>query len=345
MGYNYIKYNELGLLVDSYLTPISKGNNYVDVFYFEFENRDFTNAYLTFTATLPNGNTLPSATTTPTTFNRGANNVNGYMMKLSNAYTSQAGTMTFTLSLKDNKTNMTLCSAQLTINIADTDISVPTTIQESEKDQIQRAITDAVRDLNNRKVEVDFNLYGDADENHQLNGDIVISHFQNAYKFPAKKVINKVDSVNGETGDVVLSSNDIPHGENSNVGLELENKPNREDVCYFRDGELIPTELKAKGFLNYTTNDIGNGVEIVLDDAEFENGDLVSFSMDFDVEGGSGTWNFLQLLTGNFTIYGMVERTGLSAAKVSVNGIYRGNVLTLTSDNFNRAFRISVFRW
>jgi hypothetical protein len=132
MGVNYINYNELGLLVSSNLSPISKGNNHVDTFYFNFENREFTEAYLTFVATLPNGNTLPSATTTPTSYYEDGVRKGGYMMKLSNAYTSIAGTMTFTLTLKSNKNDSTLCSAQLTLKIADNDVNVPTTIQESE---------------------------------------------------------------------------------------------------------------------------------------------------------------------------------------------------------------------
>ena len=282
MGVNYIKYNELGLLESAELSPISKGNNYVDTFYFYFENSDFTNAYLTFTATLPNGNTLPSATTTPAQYWDGNTSRNVYMMKLSNAYTSIAGTMTFTLSLKKNGTNELLCSAQLTLTINDTDVSVPTTITETEKGQIQQAIADAVRDLDNRKVEVDLNIYGEATTIEERIGKIAISSGGKTYKYPASKVVNKVDSVNGYTGDISLKSSDIPHNENTveNVLDNLEQrKANSSEVCFYRDFELIPEEageLRPKGFLSCSVKSLDT---ITLDTETFQFGDLLSFDV------------------------------------------------------------------
>ena len=351
MAINYINYNELGLLVNVELSPVSKGNNYVDTFYFHFENRDFTNAYLTFTATLPDGNTLPSATTTPTQYMQGANRRNGYMVKLSNAYTSQAGTITFTLSLKDNQSNLTLCSAQLTLSIVDTDVSVPTTLQESEKEQIQQAIADAVRDLDARKVEVDLSVYGEATQVIETNGKVAISNGGLTYQIPASKVINKVHSVNGYTGDVSLKSSDISHLE-SNVYEELESKANAIEVCYYRDGEVIPSELKAKGFLSYTANQSSNGksYEIILDDEVFENGDLVSFDAEFLIGGGyQDDASYLKLLHGDFSEKRYVEiHSNLSGQYI--NGKINGNKLTITwsSDRDTASIRlknIAVFRW
>ena len=351
MGYNYIRYNEIGLLENAELSPISKGNNYVDTFYFYFENRDFTNAHLTFTATLPDGNTLPSSATTPTQYYEGNTLRNGYMMKLSNAYTSIAGTLTFTLSLKNNSTNELLCSAQLTLNINDTDVSVPTTIQESEKDQILQAIADGVRDLDNRKVEVDLSIYGEATEVVETNGQVALSHLGKTYKLPATKVINKVYSVNGEIGDVELTSNEIPHG-NSNVNIELEKKPNRDEVCYYRDGEVIPTELKAKGFLSFSAGQSTNGkdYEIVLDSENFENGDLVSFDVDFLIGGGYQTSaSYLKLLHGDFSDKRYMDIHG-NISEVLIEGSYRENKLTIhwysTRDTASIELKnVSVFRW
>jgi hypothetical protein len=352
MGVNYINYNELGLLDGSpTLSPVSKGNNYVDTFYFHFENRDFTQAYLTFTATLPNGNTLPSATATPTKYKEGVVDKNGYMMKLSNAYTSIAGTLTFTLALKQNSNNQTLCSAQLSIPINDNDVPAPTTITETEKDQINQAIADAVRDLDARKVEVDLSIYGEATEIVENNGKIALSHLGKTYNLPATKVINKVYSVNGEIGDVELTSNEIPHG-NSNVNIELEKKPNRDEVCYYRDGEVIPTELKAKGFLSYTAGQStnGKGYEIVLDSENFENGDLVSFDVDFLIGGGyQTTASYIKLLHGDFSDKRYMDING-NISEVLIEGSYRENKLTIhwhsTRDTASIELKnVSVFRW
>ena len=351
MGVNYIRYNELGLLENADLSPISKGNNYVDTFYFYFENRDFTNAYLTFTATLPNGNTLPSATTTPTQYWEGATRRNGYMMKLSNAYTSIAGTLTFTLALRKNDTNELLCSAQLTLTINDTDISVPTTIQESEKEQIQQAIADAVRDLDARKVEVDLSVYAEATEVVANDGEFAISNNRNTYRIPASRVINKVDSVNGYTGDVSLKSSDISHKE-SNVEAVLETKANANEVCYYRDGEVIPSGLKAKGFLSYTANQSANGkdYEIVLDSEKFENGDLVAFDVEFLIGGGyQTTASYLRLLHGDFSERKYIEVRSNGSEQV-ISGSYDGNKLVIhweTTENLAsiKLHNISVFRW
>lgn len=351
MGVNYIRYNELGLLENADLSPVSKGNNYVDTFYFYFENRDFTNASLTFTATLPDGNTLPKKPATPTSYYEGNTGRNGYMMKLSNAYTSIAGTMTFTLALRDSSTKALLCSAQLTIKINDTDISVPTTIQESEKDEIIQTITDAVRDLDARKVEVDLSIYGEATELVETNGKVAISNGGLTYQIPASRVINKVDSVNGYTGDVSLKSSDISHLE-SNVFEQIESKANANEVCYYRDGEVIPSELKAKGFLSYTANQSTNGkdYEIVLDSEKFENGDLVAFDVEFLIGGGyQTTASYLRLLHGDFSERKYIEVRSNGSEQV-ISGSYDGNKLVIhweTNENLAsiKLHNIGVFRW
>lgn len=349
MGFNYIKYNGLGLLESAELSPISKGNNYVDTFYFYFENSDFTNAYLTFTATLPNGNTLPSATTTPTQYWEGATLRNVYMMKLSNAYTSIAGTMTFTLALKKNGTNELLCSAQLTLTINDTDVSVPTTITETEKGQIQQAIADAVRDLDNRKVGVDFSIYGEATDIE--NSKVIFSNNGNAYQYPAKNVVNQVYSVNGEIGDVVLTSTEITHN-GTNVGEELEKKSNKNEVCFYRDGELIPSELKAKGLIPLTfgaTLD-GKGGLITLENGAFELGDLVAFDVEF-YNGATllQRLSFIRLLNGDFSEYRNVNHDN-GIFEELINGYVVGNELSIywnTTDSLERIElkNVSVFRW
>ena len=58
MANNYVIFDNNGLLADSELKQISKGNNKVDNFYIAFKDYDYNTTRVTVATTLPDGNYL-----------------------------------------------------------------------------------------------------------------------------------------------------------------------------------------------------------------------------------------------------------------------------------------------
>lgn len=147
MANNYVIFDVNGLLTDSSLKPISKGNNKVDTFYIAFEEYDYTNTYVTISATLPSGNTLPELGTSISDFFFNENNYKGYKFVVTEPLTAQSGLLTITFNLKGKEDDTRLCSSILNIPIHNSNIATDPTIDNAQYENLLITIDDNAKGL------------------------------------------------------------------------------------------------------------------------------------------------------------------------------------------------------
>ena len=159
MNNNYLIYNNLGILVWSKLGEISQGNHNMDYFYIGYEGYDYTKCYLTIATTLPDGTNLPELLASMKDFDYNDSKFKGFMFKLSEGLTSQAGNLTFTFILKSVEDDTQLCSSQLNLTIHATDNYIEPTITNLQYNELAETIRE------------NFASIDEKIENGQLKGD------------------------------------------------------------------------------------------------------------------------------------------------------------------------------
>ncbi len=140
MNNNYLKFNNLGILVDSTLNPVSQGNNNVDYYYVAYDVYDYTNGFVTISVTLPDGTIHPELATSPKDFEFKGSEYKGFFFKLSETLTSLSGNLTITINLISAENDTQLCSSQITIPINKSDTHSEPTITDAQYHQMQETI-------------------------------------------------------------------------------------------------------------------------------------------------------------------------------------------------------------
>lgn len=140
MNKNYLKYNNLGILVDSQLEEVSQGNHNVDYYYIAYDVYDYTNGYVTVSVTLPDGTQLPELATSPKEFEFEGNTYKGFAFVLRDALTAEAGTLSMTFNLKSAENDTQLCSSRLNVTIHESDMHTSPTITDVQYNQMQEII-------------------------------------------------------------------------------------------------------------------------------------------------------------------------------------------------------------
>lgn len=172
MNDNYLIYNDLSILTESKLNPISQGNHNVDYFYIGYYNYDYTNSYLTVAITLPNGTELPELATSQKDFEFNGSKYKGYMFKFLETITAIAGNLTMTFVLKNMTDDTELFSSQLNVTIHETDNILEPTITSLQYNQMQEVIREEFAEIDRK---LDMALSGTTDYNElsnkpQING-------------------------------------------------------------------------------------------------------------------------------------------------------------------------------
>ena len=147
MNNNYLKFNNLGILVDSTLNPVSQGNNNVDYYYVAYDVYDYTNGFVTISVTLPDGTIHPELATSPKDFEFKGGEYKGFFFKLSETLTALSGNLTITINLISAENDTQLCSSQVTIPISKSDTHSEPTITEEQYHQMQEIIRENHEEL------------------------------------------------------------------------------------------------------------------------------------------------------------------------------------------------------
>lgn len=140
MNENYLKFNNLGILVDSQLSPISQGNHNVDVFYIAYDVYDYTNGCVTIAVTLPDGTRLPELDASYKDFEYNGSTYKGFMFKFTEELTAISGVLTMTITLKSAYDDIKLGSSRLSINIHATDIPTEPQITDLQYNNLLETI-------------------------------------------------------------------------------------------------------------------------------------------------------------------------------------------------------------
>ena len=309
---NYVIFDTNGLLSDSALYSISKGNHNVDLFHVAFTEYDYNNTYLTVAVTLPDGNALPQLATSISDFNFKNTAYKGYKLAITEPITSQAGTVTMTFILKSKEDDSRLCTSQLNVTIYDSDVAGEPTITEAQLENLLTTIDNGDKELENKKLDKDFSLYPNA----TVNGNELIAVYNDETKtnssIPVSATYN-ITSVNGvEPLDKTISLNayDIPYDTRTTGEVlestiaELNNKVSLDEAVTYRSGVTIEPEIEVtpyKGLIPYTyiKNDPNlerNVAEILSNGYEFKKGDLISFDLTLSESQSSGTLNVNKVL-------------------------------------------------
>lgn len=313
MTNNYVIFDANGLLSDSELHSISKGNNRVDTFYIAFKGHDYTNTYVSVATTLPNGNTLQKEfPTSISDFSFKGTDYRGYKFEVFSALTEHAGMLSLTLHLKSKHDDRRLVSSPLEIKIYDSDVAVEPSIDQAQYDSLLIAIDNTGKELDEKKLNKDFTQYP-----HTFAKDedlIAIYNMEDRTNgsIPVRATYN-ITSINGvEPVDksVVINAYDIPYDTRTTGEVlestiaELNNKASLDDTVTYRSGVTIEPEIEVtpyKGLVPYvyTKNDPNlerNVAEILSNGYEFKKGDLISFDLTLSESQSSGTLNVNKVL-------------------------------------------------
>lgn len=303
MTNNYVIFDTNGLLSDSTLYPISRGNHNVDAFKVAFTEYDYDNTYMTVAVTLPDGHTLPQLATSISDFKFKNKSYKGYKFVVTEPMTSQAGTVTMTFVVKSKEDDSRLCTSQLNVTIYDSDVATSTTITDAQLENIMITIDNTGKELDDKKLNKDFTQYPHTfakDEDliaiynreDRTNGSIPVSATYN---------ITSINGVEPVDKSVVINAYDIPYNEKS-TGAVLDETiedlsrrvPYSEGVTH-RSGVDIEIETPAfKGLLPYTyivndpEKDI-NVAEIYSNGYDFQAGDIINLDVTFSAFGEKGT--------------------------------------------------------
>lgn len=137
---NYLKFNNLGILTDSQLSPISQGNHNVDVFYIAYDVYDYTNGYVTVSITLPNGQKLPAIDTNYKDFEFNGSKYKGFMFRMTEEMTSIAGILTMTVNLTSAYEDIKLGSSRISLTIDATDVPTDPQITNLQYNELLETI-------------------------------------------------------------------------------------------------------------------------------------------------------------------------------------------------------------
>ena len=155
---NHLKFNNLGILTEPDLKPVSQGNHNVDYYYIAYDVYDYTNSYVTVSSTLPNGDAFPELPTSFADFEFNGSNYQGFMFKLPRELTSIAGTLTITINLTSVENDARLCSSRVPIEIHKTNVSTEPTITELQYNQMLETMRDNYNSLNEKIEELKLRL-------------------------------------------------------------------------------------------------------------------------------------------------------------------------------------------
>lgn len=147
MNENYIKFNNLGILVESQLNEVSQGNHNVDIYYIGYDIYDYTNGYVTLAVTLPDGTNLPELATSFKDFEFNDSQYKGFMFKLPQELTAKEGNLTITINLYSNENDTRLCSSRLNITIHKSNYAENPTITEVQYHELLEVIQENYNDL------------------------------------------------------------------------------------------------------------------------------------------------------------------------------------------------------
>lgn len=324
MNYNYKLFDANGLLIYGTDKPISQGNNAVDIFYFSFEGHDYNDSYVTVSATLPNGNTLPELATSNTEFEfKEEPNKKGYKFVVLEPLTSLSGTLTLTVNLLRKSDDRKLCSSQINVRIYESDISTEPTITDAQYQQVLQSIDDSYQDLDDFKLYKYFKRYSgttDVSENDIIAINSGVTHDEVKYT-PIKNVYN-IEEINGikpVNKKITVTSKDITYEETTveqKLG-EIDTKVNINEGVFHRNGGLTDSDSVPTGVLNHTTDEYNDGTDwarILLTDTNFKTGDIIDCDLTLEItdttEGTLITYDTVhvtRVLNGSFEQFVVVK--------------------------------------
>lgn len=344
MANNYVIFDKNGLLADSQLSPISKGNNKVDTFYISFADYDYNNTYVTVATTLPNGDALPELGTSISNFTFKENDYKGYKFIVLEPLTKQAGVETLTFHLKSKEDDARLCSARLNVPIHDSDVATEPTITDAQYENITVTIDTGLKDLEDKKLDKDFNVYRNVTKaseedlvplrRQQENVNIKVNDFYNILTINGIQPVNK--NIELTAGNINIDGITVQEKlaeldeEKASVDL-LKTKVSYRDGNFEDVEHYIPT-----GTLSHITEeifDVYDFARITLVDTEFQEGDLLTCDLNLTFVNNTGetttTCSFTRLLAqGNF-YQRMVVSTGTEIIPVSIYMIVNGSYLAM----------------
>jgi hypothetical protein len=348
MTNNYVIFDENGLLKDSDLKPISKGNNKEDSFYIAFSNYDYSNSYVTVAITLPDGNSLPELGTSLSDFDFKTKKYKGYKIILNEPITSQAGTLTFTFNLKSKQDNRRLCSSQLSIKIHDTDVPTDPTIDNAQLENLFITLDEDYKELNEKKLDKDFGVY-DTITIPQGHESVVVDNGHGVPKRIYLENLYNIVDVNGvEPVDrsITLTASNIDHkGKNIGEEIDILNKDIQEkapinETVFYRSGSIEGiVDIRPNGVLSHETDTYFSDyhfARVILSDTNFEDGDIITCDVDVVVEGvqnesvSVSSFTFTRVLkTGGPTIdFDILIPDGLGQyVKARIYGTVNNNIL------------------
>jgi hypothetical protein len=147
MNNNYIKFNNLGILVESQLNEVSQGNHNVDIYHIGYDIYDYTNSYITLAVTLPDGTNLPELATSFKDFEFNGSEYKGFMFKLPQELTAKEGVLTATINLYSNENDTRLCSSRLNITIHRSNYAENPTITELQYHELLEVMQENYNEL------------------------------------------------------------------------------------------------------------------------------------------------------------------------------------------------------
>lgn len=150
MNENYLKFNNLGILVESSMNEISQGNHNVDYFFIAYDIYDYTNGYVTVAITLPDGTSIPELATSFKDFEFNNTSYKGFMFKLPMDLTLIEGNLTMTINLNSIDDDTRLCSSRLNVTIHKTNVAAEPTITEIQYNQLLETIWENYNELKQR---------------------------------------------------------------------------------------------------------------------------------------------------------------------------------------------------
>lgn len=154
MNENYIKFNNLGILVESKLNEVSQGNHNVDYYYIAYDIYDYTNGYVTLAVTLPDGTNLPELATSFKDFEFNGSYYRGFVFKLPQELTAKEGNLTVTINLKSSENDTRLCSSRLNITIHKSNYSADPTINYVQYNELLEIMRSNYAELKNEIEEL-----------------------------------------------------------------------------------------------------------------------------------------------------------------------------------------------
>lgn len=314
---NYVIFDANGLLSDSELHPISKGNNLADKFHVAFTEYDYNTTYITVAVTLPDGNTLPELSTAISDFTFKGDNYRGYSFLFTEALTSIAGVLTLTFYLKSKEDDTRLCTSRLNVTIHDSDVATEPTITEAQMQNLLSTLDNTAKEIDTKKLDKDFTPY-ERDKN--IQGHELIAVFD-AFDWKTKTItvedtrnINKVNGVAPYEKEINLFASDIPYGDKNvasaieETKIELLNKANVADVVGHREGLIIQGDVETtpyKGLIPYLYTEPTYGTEtteatIKTNGIEFKVGDLINLDLSLYSGTSKGTITINKIITNTF---------------------------------------------